>query len=45
MTNKLTKEYIIEILKKQYEETGEIPKSKDKYPFSVRTVSNRFGSW
>lgn len=43
---RITKEFIIETFRERYETTGEIPKARVvKYPFSEKTVSNRFGSW
>jgi hypothetical protein len=47
MTNrKLTKEYIIQYLKKYYVAAKDIPKSKDNtHPFCGKSVKNIFGSW
>lgn len=41
---KITKEYIIELLSKHYQETGKTPRSKD-ISVNVKTVASRFGSW
>jgi len=42
----ITKEFIIEYLKKYYKENKKNPLAKDKiHPFSNKTVQNRFGSW
>jgi hypothetical protein len=41
-----TKEFIINHLKKYYKENNTIPSSKSNdYPFSSKTVQNKFGSW
>jgi hypothetical protein len=42
----LTKEFIIETLKNEYEKTNIIPNSaKHNFPFSTRTIQNKCESW
>ena len=46
MTEKITKEFIIEYLKEYYVKNNKIPTVIDKeHPFSQTTVYNKFGSW
>lgn len=46
MTEKYTKEFILEYLKDYYITNKKTPISTDKnHPFSYKTVSNNFGSW
>jgi hypothetical protein len=42
---KITKEFIIKNLKEYYETYKIIPKTNGKYPFSSKTVINKFDSW
>lgn len=46
MRSELSKEFIIEYLRKYYEQYGIAPGSRDKRnPFCGKSVLNKFGSW
>lgn len=43
---KITKEFVLEYIKKYYEENNKPPLSTDKkHPFCAKTVNNKFGTW
>ena len=43
---KITKEFVLDYMKKYFEENNKAPLSTDKkHPFSAKTVSNKFGTW